>query len=388
MTESESAESQASAPDPGAPESPTEPVAPDPPGETAVALTLRARAARVGAALLCLLFAMTLASLMGHDYALCDLIAHMRLHIALGAALCCLPLVWLPQNRALLLGLGLGIVLYNVYPATPYLNPGAKVRYTDAIAPQPQPLKIVYFNLLTHNEHRSSVREWLRAQNADIIACLETDPEWMRTLEPLRNSHPYVASETRLDNFGITIFSRYRIDGVGKMMLGNYFVPSYLLRLDINGAMIIVTVIHTVPPMTYEGFADRNKYLADLHQALSRQPEPLILVGDLNVTPWSVHFRKFIKKNNLIDARRGFGLLPSWPTTLPAFLRIPIDHCLVRNDGRVGVQDIRLGPATLGSDHCPLILELTIPSETPVHTSPVPQPDSPQPAPASANTSA
>jgi hypothetical protein len=66
-----------------------------------------------------------------------------------------------------------------------------------------------------------------------------------------------------------------------------------------------------------------------------------ILLGDLNVTPWSPHFRQLLQQTGL-------------PAQVPP-LRIPLDHCLV--SPAFQVIERRVGPR-LGSDHLPLIVTL------------------------------
>jgi endonuclease/exonuclease/phosphatase family metal-dependent hydrolase len=65
-----------------------------------------------------------------------------------------------------------------------------------------------------------------------------------------------------------------------------------------------------------------------------------------------------IERIGLINAREGFGVLPTWPTYYGSTaLMIPIDHCLVSEDIRVF--NIRTG-AHIGSDHLPLIVDIEI----------------------------
>ena len=82
----------------------------------------------------------------------------------------------------------------------------------------------------------------------------------------------------------------------------------------------------------------------------------LIVVGDLNTSPWSPHFRDLLTATGLRNAAAGHGWIPTWPTWFwPAL--IPIDHVLVR--GPLGVEDLERGP-DVGSDHYPLIAGLRL----------------------------
>ena len=65
---------------------------------------------------------------------------------------------------------------------------------------------------------------------------------------------------------------------------------------------------------------------------------------------------QWLAATGLKDARRGFGLDPSWPTFLP-LLGIPIDHVAVSDEFLV--TDHRKLPA-FGSDHFPVIAELVL----------------------------
>lgn len=70
---------------------------------------------------------------------------------------------------------------------------------------------------------------------------------------------------------------------------------------------------------------------------------------------WSPSYKRFVKGSGLKNVRKGFGVLPSWPTFLPVG-GIPIDHCLVRG---LSVESVELGQ-TVGSDHYPLFVSLSL----------------------------
>ena len=86
-----------------------------------------------------------------------------------------------------------------------------------------------------------------------------------------------------------------------------------------------------------------------------RDRSSIILAGDMNLTSYTRQFRKLKRKLKLVDSRKGFQRQASWPTLLPAILRIPIDHVLVSKD--IEVVERSLGPA-IGSDHLPVFIRL------------------------------
>ena len=77
----------------------------------------------------------------------------------------------------------------------------------------------------------------------------------------------------------------------------------------------------------------------------------------MNTTMLSPTYRSFIKKVNFVNSRNSQGFYPTWPTTIPNFMRIPIDHILHSRDIKT------ISFKTLennGSDHLPTIAELAI----------------------------
>jgi endonuclease/exonuclease/phosphatase (EEP) superfamily protein YafD len=88
----------------------------------------------------------------------------------------------------------------------------------------------------------------------------------------------------------------------------------------------------------------------------------MIILGDLNASPWSHPFGRLLREGGLVDSTRGFGVQPTWRThfgpvsgmlTWP--VQIPIDHCL-HSPGFVAVAR-EIGPAC-GSNHFPLFVTL------------------------------
>ena len=107
--------------------------------------------------------------------------------------------------------------------------------------------------------------------------------------------------------------------------------------------------------------AERDAQLRALATAISQSNGPTALIGDLNVTPWSPHFTSLTDATGLRDARLGFGLNATWPSNLPWFCRIPIDHCLVSSD--VSIESFEVGDP-IGGDHLPIIVRFGITTDS------------------------
>lgn len=109
-------------------------------------------------------------------------------------------------------------------------------------------------------------------------------------------------------------------------------------------------------------FPPRSKRTVDLRDlalentaAFASNEENLVVMGDLNITPFSPPFGKLLEDSLLTDARVGSGSFGTWPTNLPTFVTIPIDHALWKGAWRVC--NLERGP-DVGSDHFPLIMQL------------------------------
>ena len=111
------------------------------------------------------------------------------------------------------------------------------------------------------------------------------------------------------------------------------------------GSPFRLAALHALPPRSALLFRARTRQLEDVrtHLRETKGPEPLLVVGDFNTTPWSPSHRKFTRELNLRPARRGFGLVPTWPTW-NSLLQVPIDHILLSPGGRRDRNAVRRDP--------------------------------------------
>ena len=127
--------------------------------------------------------------------------------------------------------------------------------------------------------------------------------------------------------------------------------------IERGGERISLYAVHLHPPVSIEWANWREMELAGLAEYLEEGPEPRVVVGDLNLTPFSPVFGDFLARTGLDDARRAQGIHVTWPT-YPLPVWIPIDHCLA--DAALPIISVHRGP-DVGSDHYPLEVTIAVP---------------------------
>lgn len=217
------------------------------------------------------------------------------------------------------------------------------------------PVKILLSNVNSANTNYQDLIKLIRKEQPTLFIAQEVTEQWLNALSVIEKQLPYKLTQARTDNFGIALFSQVPLSNANIQTIGKAGLPSIIAMLNIDNQPLSIIASHPLPPIGSEFFDKRNEQLDALaNSALSLQ-NPVILIGDLNISMWSSYYEKLISKSNLRNARQGFGVLPTWPTGLPIAM-IPIDHCLVSLD--ISVENVRTGP-NIGSDHLPLIVELS-----------------------------
>lgn len=281
-----------------------------------------------------------------------DLFAHFALQYAVALAGVLLAALFLRRwgvafGAALVLIPNL-LALGYYYPVRP--GPGS-----------PADLRVLSFNVLTANPNRDSVGEYLAASEADLILVMETDRAWLDALAPLHSQYPHVVQVPRADNFGMAFFSRHPIESYELHAIEGSSVPCLSAVVSVNGHRISVIGGHPVPPVGRAAAASRNAYLAALANLTLQSSRPTIVMGDLNVSVWSPHFRDLIRSSALVDSGHKRGFQATWRREWLLFA-IPIDHILHSSDLRCVGREI--GPG-LGSDHRAVLADLVFQNSEP-----------------------
>ena len=295
-----------------------------------------------------------------------DLLTHFRFQytLAFGAATLVLVLFrWRKMAVVALLGLGLNIGFVAPFYLPRHDARGGQALPADDAAPA---LSLLHYNVNTANPRRADVVRLIRESGADVVFVQEISPAWTPALAGLAGVYEPVELALRADNFGIGLWVRADrgvqvVSAVSRdISEGVAQVPAIDAVLRVEGREVRVLSLHTLPPISGRYARARDAQLAAAASIASAAEGPFILIGDLNVTPWSSAYRGLVHRGGLTDSLRGRGGLgwgapgASWHAKLGGLGMIPIDHCLTR--GGVVVVGRGLGEAT-GSDHRPLYVE-------------------------------
>jgi endonuclease/exonuclease/phosphatase (EEP) superfamily protein YafD len=222
------------------------------------------------------------------------------------------------------------------------------------------PLRALLINVNTWHGNPAEVAAAIRRFRPDILVLEEVSAKWLADLGPVLADYRHAEQAPRNDNFGIALFSRYPFIQSCLAFIGPAEVPSVLAEIETPQGVCTVLATHPLPPAGREYSRCRNEQLAELPVWVKRASSPVLLLGDLNVTPWNYYFRRLLREAGLQDSARGRGVQPTWPASNP-LLRIPLDHGLCSPEIRIVSREV--GPP-VGSDHFPVIVDFIIESGT------------------------
>jgi endonuclease/exonuclease/phosphatase (EEP) superfamily protein YafD len=286
-----------------------------------------------------------------------DLMSHFRVHFCYVQFPCLFLFITLRKKAFICLaGFFLCINLFYIAPWNLYSQP------KDLVGnPTPMRLKLLLVNVNTANRQFAKVEKYIQKMDPDILAILEISSRWLEELKPTLAQYPYFRVVPRDDNFGIGLFSKIPLKSSEIINFSDLPIPSITATLFMEGThperIFDVLVTHPLPPRSGQYYFYRNQQLENMIRRRKEMADRLIVLADMNATPWSHAFDNFKTNTNLRDSRLGFGNQSTWPAFLPKILLnslgIPIDHCLLSKDFKVLARET--GPR-VGSDHLPLFI--------------------------------
>jgi endonuclease/exonuclease/phosphatase (EEP) superfamily protein YafD len=232
-----------------------------------------------------------------------------------------------------------------------------------ARAPSPsgvgKSLKLVQFNLWDRNFDPAGTARWIERQDADIVVVEEAVGAGAAVVQAIAPHYPYRATSSPASDGSTMILSKTRPQASGDLYGGGVkrFAGAWA-KFGEGKAAFTVVAAHYTWPIPAGPQQAQSRRLSEFLNGLDRSS--LIVAGDFNSTPWSFAMRRQ-------DARFALARLTrakfTWPTASFTGLRwlspppfLPLDHVYAGDAWRLAA--INLGPP-LGSDHLPVVVELT-----------------------------
>lgn len=220
--------------------------------------------------------------------------------------------------------------------------------------------------ILSHNVHGGGderfarVAAELKETTADLVLLYEMSPRWIDLFGeaglPFSVVHPLEEAGHRR----IMVLSKRPVVAAEPVdLIQGSRSGGIAVDVTFDGRPVRVLAVHTHAPRNARSASLRDAELAAVRLWVSRQKIPVIVVGDLNVTPWSHAFRKLQGETALLNSQKGFGVQPTWPAG-GGPVRVPIDHLL--HDPELTTVGRSTGPS-LGSAHLSLKVALAWRSE-------------------------
>lgn len=337
--------------------------------------------ALVGFAVSLIIFAscvLTITAFMGDKGFWWDLSSHFRMQYlilqGIGLLLAVVSLKLAKKPKAEVLATVVFLAFFaglNLTQVAPYYSFKPQTAHA---ATQQSTVRIMHFNVLgLLNRREEDVAAAIREADPHMVDLVEYTEDWQRKLEAtgVFDNYPYrVSGQAHMALYSKIPLTRKEL----------FFVPrdlpvantaNILARFNLDGKPVSLLVAHPVSPFLPKRLATQRKSFEMWVENRNRYGENLVIVGDLNTTPWSAEFKRLTSATDLRDSQLGFGIQPSWPTFLiPLEMRgktdakptrllqplaIPIDHVLV--SANIEVHDRKVGPF-VGSDHLPVLAEI------------------------------
>lgn len=297
--------------------------------------------------------AVSVASLVGVVWAPLEITTHFRPQLAAAAVV--FALLFAVGRRFLAILPAAGLLIFHVIPLVPYVLPSARA----AGCAGGHDLRVLTLNLHHRHADIDAVVRMVRSERPDVVLLTEFQPSDLAAIAALRDILPHSTGPTGQGAFHLLLMSRFRIDKkrIAFPTPKARFLPVIEIRLCPDGAPCFTVVgLHAARPLGAES------HLQDAHLDLAAERAArtwggrVVLMGDLNTTPWSPGFRELLDAGRLRDAGDASAFHGTWMSRNPLF-GLAIDHVLVGR--RVRGRDRRVGP-NVGSDHFPVIADLTI----------------------------
>lgn len=302
-------------------------------------------------ALAVMLVAATVGSYLGTLSWAFDLLSHFRVQLVAFGVVC--TLAALLTSARIIAGFCLLLTFVHVVPLLPYV---AGMRGAVAAdRPLRDRLRVLTFNLHGHSTDLAALRQLIERENPDIVL-LEEAPSGSAFIGDLKERYPFRLSEEGGVPLDLLLIARWKpVNWSVDRSVAQFrsVLTARFCSLATGEHCFTLVGLHADQPFG-EGARRQQGQLAIAQRQVAAAESAVLVMGDLNMTPWSRTFQSFVERTGLFDTTKARGISATWRSRSPLF-GLPIDHILLGSGFKL--VETWIGE-DLGSDHFPLFAEL------------------------------
>ena len=198
-----------------------------------------------------------------------------------------------------------------------------------------------------------ALQDWASEQPFDLFGVVECSTSQLEHIRSWQKWHTVHAEPENHSADGIALFSMHPIRSVEITRTPNARLDHLTAVVDAPTGTFQVEITHPCPPAP-GWIHQRQAELDHISDSAMTSDWPILVLGDLNETPFGEGWRGMLKTSGLIAV--GPLSTTTWPSqlkglALPAWPGIRIDHILVGQEWGAGL--IEVGPR-IRSDHRPI----------------------------------
>ncbi len=309
----------------------------------------------VGALFVILNLFVTVAPELDHDVLIIEILGHYRLQVSF--ILFVFSLVLLVKRYYLLVVLQFLLVIINLGVV---VNSYSSQQVSATCSGENEVVVRVFnFNIYHKNKNYNKILDEIKIADPDIVLLEEVKSGFYGFGKAYLFAHypfHYTDFESGIEQ-GKALFSKYPIVDAKLQDLDINYGNILRAEIDVNGSIVHIIGVHMVSPQSVERIKIRDleiNALKTVVNSIMQANEYLVVSGDFNATPWHPVMRSF-KQETGLNNNSFYNILPTWPSWLPFFLNVPIDHIFY---SKKFVNSNYFNGLSAGSDHLPIYVDL------------------------------
>lgn len=233
----------------------------------------------------------------------------------------------------------------SIFCALSFYNTNVKVVNNDLNSK----FNIYYQNINSSNSELHALPLAIQKTNSEIIALVEST---FAAEERFLNLNEYTKkfSLPRDDNYGFLILGKinFQVNEVYEQ----FGVPIYI-KIYIEKYNLRMYLLHLPPPLWKDAWKIQQDTLKKIVNEINHdRPHAFMIVGDLNMVATSNQFKNFYKEFASPPYSQELFNPGTWPSFMPAYIRLPIDHVLSNKKFSLKLKD------SFGSDHKGFVIQV------------------------------